>query len=66
MSDWHTISNFVENRKFLEENNIKVTLDGLTATVIIDNTKTTIADPREFNGFVLGLRIGRNLRGDYV
>lgn len=60
--NWMTIANFMENRKFLEENNIKVTLDGLQATVMIEGTKTVISDPREFNGFVLGLRVGRNLR----
>ena len=66
MSDWHTIANFVENKKFLDELGIKCTLDGLHAVVKIETTKIMIADPKEFNGFCLGLRVGRNMRGNHV
>lgn len=60
--NWLTIANFMENKKFLEEIGIKCTLNSLQATIIIDGSKIVIADPREFNGFVMGLRVGRNMR----
>ena len=60
--NWMTIANFMENKKYLEELGIKCTLDGLQAVVNIESTKIMIADPREFNGFCLGLRVGRNMR----
>ncbi|MCM8542392.1 MAG: hypothetical protein NE328_19130 [Lentisphaeraceae bacterium] len=64
--NWLTIANFMENKKFLEEIGIKCTLDSLQATINIDGTKVIIVDPREFNGFVMGLRVGSNMRGDHV
>ena len=60
--NWMTIANYVKNIKFLGENDIKVTIDGLHATVDIKGTKYQFADTEEFNGFVLGLRVGRNLK----